>query len=177
MPDIPLPAQTREGTTTDEVQMRASSAPHRLRLRRAPLAVAAATALALAACGDGDVDDDVTAEDAAEDLDEGTAAEADDDAPEEPEDVDTPTDADVDGEVVAMAFFAFEPEELTVPAGTTVTWVNEDTVRHTATADDGTFDVDTPEEGDEGSFTFDEPGEYSYVCEVHASMTGTITVE
>ena len=42
---------------------------------------------------------------------------------------------------------------------------------------DGMFDEDLPEEGDTFAVTFDEPGTYAYYCDVHASMTGRITVE
>lgn len=133
--------------------------------RTTTLAVAAALALGLAACGDDAPADDPAVEAPADD-----AAPADDDEPAD-------DDAAAAGNVVDMDFFQFQPEDLTVAVGDTVTWVNKDSVRHTATADDGTFDVDTPAEGDEGSFTFDEAGTYAYVCEVHASMTGTITVE
>ncbi|MGI8477693.1 MAG: plastocyanin/azurin family copper-binding protein, partial [Thermomicrobiales bacterium] len=43
-------------------------------------------------------------------------------------------------ESVAIADFSFTPNALEVAAGTTVTWTNTDTVPHTATADDGSFD-------------------------------------
>ena len=42
---------------------------------------------------------------------------------------------------------------------------------------DGMFDEDLPEEGDTFAVTFDEPGTYAYYCDVHASMTGEMTVE
>lgn len=131
-------------------------------VRTATLVAAGVLALGLAACGDDDPTMTDPAEDTTEDAGEGDDA-GDGEAAE--------------GETITMSFFNYDPEELTVPVGTTVTWVNDDGVRHTATADDGSFDVDTPEEGDEGSHTFDEAGEFPYVCEVHASMTATIIVE
>lgn len=139
-------------------------------IRRSTTLLAAATlAFGLAACAE---DDPVMEEPTGEPTDEATDDDADDDA-----DAAEADDGGAGGDVVAMTFFNFAPDVLTVPVGTTVTWVNEDTVLHTATADDGSFDVETPGEGDEGSHTFDEAGEFTYFCEVHASMTATITVE
>ncbi|WP_052664105.1 cupredoxin domain-containing protein [Nitriliruptor alkaliphilus] len=91
------------------------------------------------------------------------------------------TDADGAEATVVASFFTLEPEALSIDTGTTVTFVNEDSVRHTFTSGageaDGTFDLETVAEGDAAEFTFDEAGTYPYFCEVHASMTGTITVE
>jgi plastocyanin len=69
---------------------------------------------------------------------------------------------------------------VTVAAGTTVTFVNEDDVPHTATSGagepDGTFDLDLPGAGGSATFTFDEPGSYDYYCRVHPSMTAVVEV-
>ena len=81
------------------------------------------------------------------------------------------------GAAVEIADFAFSPEELTVDAGTTVTWTNADGPPHTASADDGSFDSGRLEQGDSYSEAFDEPGTYAYHCEIHPRMTGTIVVE
>ena len=90
----------------------------------------------------------------------------------------TPGAADAGGgAAVEIADFAFSPEELTVDAGTAVTWTNADGPPHTATADDGSFDSGRLEPGDSYSETFDEPGTYAYHCEIHPRMTGTIVVE
>ncbi|OWY61624.1 hypothetical protein B7486_62795, partial [cyanobacterium TDX16] len=80
------------------------------------------------------------------------------------------------GDAVAIVDFTFDPGDLTVPAGTTVTFTNEDGADHTATGEDGSFDTDVLEEGDAAEVTFDEPGEISYFCDIHNYMTGTITV-
>ncbi len=80
---------------------------------------------------------------------------------------------------VAMVNFTFQPGAITVPAGTTVTWVNNDETDHTATGDDegGTpFDTGAVEAGADGTVTFDEPGTFDYHCEYHSYMTGTVTV-
>jgi plastocyanin len=77
---------------------------------------------------------------------------------------------------VSIKDFAFNPPNATVAPGTTVTWVNNDQVPHTATANDGTFDSGTLQPGQSYSFAFDEPGTYAYHCNIHPYMTATITV-
>ena len=75
--------------------------------------------------------------------------------------------------------FIFKPAELTVKAGTTVTWVNRDDVPHTATAKGKSpaFDSKALDTDEKFSFTFDKPGVYSYYCKVHTHMTGKVTVQ
>jgi plastocyanin len=79
---------------------------------------------------------------------------------------------------VSIKNFAFSPANITVAPGTTVTWVNNDQTAHTATATDpaGTFDSGAVQPGQSYSFTFDKPGTYTYHCEIHPDMTGTVTV-
>ncbi len=77
---------------------------------------------------------------------------------------------------VEIVDFAFDPAEVRIAAGTTVTWTNRDSVPHTATADDGSFDTGAIDGGASASHTFDAPGTFSYVCAFHPSMTGSITV-
>src|SRR5215211_1003904 len=77
---------------------------------------------------------------------------------------------------VSIKNFAFDPPNTTVSAGTTVTWVNDDQVPHTATANDGAFDSGTLQPGQSHSFAFDKPGTYAYHCNIHPYMTATVTV-
>lgn len=72
--------------------------------------------------------------------------------------------------------FAFSPGTLQIPAGTTVTWTNNDQVAHTVTADDGSFDSGNIAPGGTYSMTFDTPGTISYHCAVHPNMTASIVV-
>ena len=67
--------------------------------------------------------------------------------------------------------------EVSVSVGYTVTWANVDGTDHTVTADDDSFDSGTLSDGSTFEQTFDEAGEFTYHCEIHSSMTGTITVE
>lgn len=85
---------------------------------------------------------------------------------------------------------AFEPDKLTVKAGTTVTWTVSDTVAHTVTT--GTFELggdglrtsedpdgqlDTPiAAGKDVSHKFTEPGTYTYYCSIHKGMNGVVEV-
>ncbi len=78
---------------------------------------------------------------------------------------------------VAIEGFAFDPDSLNIEAGDTVTWTNYDTVPHTATADDASWDSGTLNQGDSWSDTFVEEGTETYHCEIHPSMTATIIVE
>ena len=80
------------------------------------------------------------------------------------------------GSAVGIADFAFDPPDLTVPAGTEVTWTNGDGAAHSVVADDGAFESDTLDTGATFSTTFDTPGTFTYVCGIHSSMHGTITV-
>src|SRR5215208_3009972 len=77
---------------------------------------------------------------------------------------------------VSIKNFAFDPPNATVAPGTTVTWVNNDQVPHTATANDGAFDSGTLQPGQSYSFAFDKPGTYAYHCNIHPYMTATVTV-
>ena len=81
------------------------------------------------------------------------------------------------GDAVEIVEFVFEPEEITVPAGTTVTFTNQDKAPHTATADDSSFDTEELGQGDSAEETFDEPGTYSYYCRFHVFMKGSVVVE
>ncbi len=85
----------------------------------------------------------------------------------------------------ANADNAYDPLNLTIPVGTTVRWVNGDTVAHTVTSGvsdgtigeaDGIFDSGFLEEGDTFTYTFDEAGEFAYYCLPHPWMVGSITV-
>ena len=79
--------------------------------------------------------------------------------------------------VVQIADSAFSPATLTISVGDTVTWRNADDRPHTVTSNDGAFDSGNLDEGQGFSFTFTEPGTYTYLCEYHEEMQATIVVE
>ncbi|HEY6994053.1 MAG TPA: cupredoxin family copper-binding protein [Xanthobacteraceae bacterium] len=73
--------------------------------------------------------------------------------------------------------FTFTPQRLTVKAGTTVTWINEDDSPHTVASSTKAFKSKALDTDDKFSFTFTTPGAYEYFCSLHPHMTGTIVVE
>ncbi|HET7418684.1 MAG TPA: cupredoxin domain-containing protein [Solirubrobacterales bacterium] len=79
-------------------------------------------------------------------------------------------------EKVQIVEFSYEPDPVVVQVGGKVSWQNEDTAPHTATADDGSFDTGTIEKGKLGSATFKEPGTFTYFCAIHPTMHGTVEV-
>ena len=82
------------------------------------------------------------------------------------------TDAEVD-----IDQFTFLPQRITVKAGTTVTWINEDDVPHTIVSSSKVFKSKALDTADKFSFTFTTPGTYDYFCSVHPHMTGAVVVE
>jgi plastocyanin len=73
--------------------------------------------------------------------------------------------------------FAFAPAALTVTAGTTVTWKNEDDSPHRIGDKNGTFKSTALDTDDTFSHTFAAPGEYPYICTIHPYMVGKIIVK
>ena len=80
---------------------------------------------------------------------------------------------------VKIENFAFEPKELDIAVGTTVTWTNADDVPHTATSRDDppAFDSGALDTDEKFSFTFNKPGTFAYYCKVHPHMKGVIIVK
>ena len=72
--------------------------------------------------------------------------------------------------------FTFGPQNLTVSAGTTVTWTNRDDIPHTVVSTDGIFKSKVRDTDEKFSYTFAQPGTYPYFCSIHPKMTGTIVV-
>ena len=77
---------------------------------------------------------------------------------------------------VTMANSRFSPASVTVGTGGVVTWTNTDTVPHTVTAADGSFDSDILMPGQTFSYQFDAPGTIGYRCSLHVGMTGEVVV-
>jgi plastocyanin len=126
------------------------------------------TALALASCGGGGDSTSTEAEEAV-----ATAP--------NPEAESSPAETEAGGKLerspkVEIVNFAYSPDPVRVQAGGKVIWQNMDSAPHTATADDGSFDTGTLEKGKLKSETFKEPGTYTYYCEIHPTMHGTVEV-
>ena len=77
---------------------------------------------------------------------------------------------------IKIANFDFGPNTLTVPAGTSVTWTNNDDDAHSVVADAKAFRSAPLDTGDHYSFTFATPGTYSYHCGLHPQMHGKVVV-
>jgi 3',5'-cyclic-AMP phosphodiesterase len=74
--------------------------------------------------------------------------------------------------------FSFSPPSTTVPAGTTITWVNADDVPHKIVSSDGKFAASPAlDTNDRYAFRFTQPGRYEYFCGLHPKMTGAIVVQ
>jgi plastocyanin len=132
----------------------------------------ACMALALVAAGCGDDDDDDGGGGGAATTEEPAGGGGDDDGG------DDDGGGGGGGAEVSMADIAFDPAELTVSVGDTVTWTNDDSVGHDVTAD--SFSSGDPgglAGGDTFEHTFEEAGTFDYVCTVHPGMEGSVVVE
>lgn len=78
---------------------------------------------------------------------------------------------------VRIANLAFDPATITVPAGSSVTWSNDDVTPHTVTAIDGQFDSGIFDPGASFTWTFPDPGTFAYQCLLHPTMQGSVVVE
>ena len=150
---------------------------HRYRLVPLP----AVLALLLAACAGGA--DTGSAEPAGSSAaSEAAPSEAAASEPAESEAA-APSDEAAEEVRVTLESFAFDQTELTVSAGTEVTFLNADPAAHTVTEGTDGAAVEDPIIDDElagnqaTSFTFDEPGTYELTCRLHPSMNMTVTVE
>src|SRR6476469_1062984 len=122
-------------------------------------------ALGLSACGGGDDSETSTVTQSTTE----TSSEAGGSAP-------APSGEAARAEKVEIVDFAYDPDPVTVQVGGKVTWLNQDSAPHTATAEDGSFDTGTLEEGKLKSETFKQAGTYDYICEIHPDMHGTVEV-
>jgi plastocyanin len=82
------------------------------------------------------------------------------------------------GANVTIKLFQYQPGRIEVRSGTKVTWINDDEILHTVTAEkkEGGFDAPLDGKGKSFSFTFSEPGTYTYYCVRHEQMRGEIEV-
>lgn len=76
---------------------------------------------------------------------------------------------------VIIEDYKFQPAEITIKSGETVTWINKDSVRHNAT--DDTFDTGLLGKDKSAQQQFDEAGTYDYYCTPHPYMKGKVIVE
>jgi plastocyanin len=150
-------------------------------MKRRSLVAVAAISLVVAGCGDDDtssgaaVTEPAAAGATTPPADTASGGRGDYGSPDA---TDAPAGADAPaagGAEIVISGFAFS-EDITVPVGTTVVVRNDDSAAHTWTADDGAFDSGSIDGGGTFEFTFTEAGTFAFHCNVHPSMTGTVTV-
>lgn len=78
---------------------------------------------------------------------------------------------------VIISNLSFQPASITVGKGSTIVWRNQDTISHTVTAGDGSFNSGTIVAGDAFEQRFDEVKTYTYSCGIYPEMKGTIIVK
>jgi plastocyanin len=81
-------------------------------------------------------------------------------------------------DTIKIADFLYDPDPVTVKAGTKITITNTDSAPHTVTEKvaSPSFDSGTIRGKASGSITFHKPGTFTYYCQFHATMKGTLTV-
>ena len=77
---------------------------------------------------------------------------------------------------VAIKNFAFSPATVTITAGSTVVWTNNDSIQHDITFNGGGIASGVLNHKDTFSHTFPTAGTYHYICSIHPFMHGTVIV-
>ncbi len=91
--------------------------------------------------------------------------------------VNVPAGGSPDPEPVKIDNFSFSPRTLTVPAGATVTWINQDEAPHNVADVDKKFKSRILDTGESFSYRFDTPGTYNYFCSIHPHVRGKVIVK
>lgn len=78
---------------------------------------------------------------------------------------------------VRISGMRFEPSNITVKPGTTVTWMQGSSMPHTVTGQADELRSGTLNGGQQFSHTFDATGRFDYGCDFHPSMKGSVIVE
>ncbi len=88
----------------------------------------------------------------------------------------TATKAQAATHEVSIQGMAFSPASLTIAAGDSVRFTNMDGAPHTATSASAGLDTGRLRRNDSATLTFATAGSFAYICAIHPSMRGTITV-
>lgn len=78
---------------------------------------------------------------------------------------------------VTIKGMKFSPKNLRVAVGDRITFVNQDSVPHTATASDGAFDTGRLRGGQSKRITVSVAGKHNYICRFHPGMKGSVTAK
>ena len=90
---------------------------------------------------------------------------------------DTPSNTGPTATIINIPGMSFSPGSTTVKVGTVVKWTNNDAMTHTATSDNGTtFDTGNISAGASATYTTSVTGTFTYHCNIHSTMTGTLVV-
>ncbi|MBV8783791.1 MAG: cupredoxin family copper-binding protein [Gammaproteobacteria bacterium] len=82
-----------------------------------------------------------------------------------------------EGAQVHISHFMFTPPSVTLRAGSTLRWINDDEEPHTVVSVDGLFRSAAVDGGESFEFRFEKPGTYRYICTVHPQMSGEVIVQ
>ncbi len=77
---------------------------------------------------------------------------------------------------VSIIDFEFADGNVTVNVGDTIEWTNTGDIAHTVTSDNADFDSGSLSKGDTFTFKATEAGDFTYFCQFHSNMQGSITV-
>lgn len=89
------------------------------------------------------------------------------------------TEASAATHAITIKNYAYGSGSMSISQGDTVTWTNKDSVPHDVVVTNGPVKFRSPmlTEGKSWSYTFSQPGTYSYTCSVHPDMNATVTAK
>ena len=87
------------------------------------------------------------------------------------------TSVNIAGGASTLTTTAFGQNPLTVAVGTTISWLNDDSITHTSNADANQWSSGNIPPGGRFNFTFPSAGRFTYHCQIHPNMVGTIVVQ
>jgi len=87
------------------------------------------------------------------------------------------TTASIVSGAAGLTTTAFSPNPISVHVGDSITWVNNDTIAHTSTANGGAWNSGVINPGQSFKTTMSTAGTFAYHCTIHPGMVGTVTVQ
>jgi plastocyanin len=171
-------AGARRGPARGRLRPAAAGTVLAMRLKAALVAALLALSLVgLVACGgSSNSSTESGGATSVETEEEGGEAAAGGNGGEETESETAPSGQARKAEKVEIIEFTYSPDPVVVQVGGKVTWKNDDSPSHTATADDGSFETGVIETGKAKSETFKEAGTFTYFCKIHPFMHGSVEV-
>jgi amicyanin len=87
------------------------------------------------------------------------------------------TNLDFGENIVNISKFSYNPMEITIKKGETITWINYDSIKHSVTSEEDLFNSGLLSKEDTWNYTFNEQGTYNYYCIPHPFMQAKVIVE